>query len=216
MKRNSIFLGMIGLSVALHSLALIGMPGGGFRSQTPDQEDRLVQTVKMIRVETRPPTNPPQEKKVLEKPAGPLPEIRPAQETVPGEETRENDEAQKIGNNIGYNEAMPESGDAESEGDRTLADREYDALLAYVKNFIDKNLVYPPMARRRNIEGIVGVSFEIERTGGIAAITVAHSSGSSILDNAAVSLVKKMHPLKNIMIKRELALRVNIEYKLTE
>ena len=41
-------------------------------------------------------------------------------------------------------------------------------------------------------------------------------SGSSIPDNAAVSLIKKTSPLKNIRIKRKLALTVNIDYKLTE
>jgi TonB family protein len=97
-----------------------------------------------------------------------------------------------------------------------MTDREYEALLAYIKDFIEKNLVYPQMARRRNVEGVVGVSFEIERDGGIAAIAVDHSSGSSILDNAAMSLVNRIRLLENVTIKRKLVLRVNIEYKLTE
>jgi outer membrane biosynthesis protein TonB len=45
---------------------------------------------------------------------------------------------------------------------------------------------------------------------------VNHSSGSSILDNAAVSLVKKIRPIENIATKGKLSLSVNIDYKLTE
>jgi TonB family protein len=89
-------------------------------------------------------------------------------------------------------------------------------LLAYIKEFIDDNLVYPPMARRRNIEGIVGISFEIKTNGELVSVSVHDPSGSSILDNAAVSLINKIRPLENMAIKRKLALRVNIEYKLTE
>jgi protein TonB len=89
-------------------------------------------------------------------------------------------------------------------------------LLAYIKDFIEKNLVYPTMARRRNVEGVVGVHFEIERSGGLAAVTVERSSGSSILDNAAVSLIKKMQPPEKLTLNRVLALNVNIEYELTE
>jgi protein TonB len=210
MRKNSVFWGMIGLSAALHGLALVGVPGDGFRVLPPAQEDRFVQTLKMIKIGARPPTNVPerrQEKKVVEKIVEPVPEVPliedDAEETTPREETRKTE----VGEG-GTSEAVPESG--------TMTDREYEALLAYIKDFIDKNLAYPTMARRRNVEGVVGVYFEIERNGGLAAVTVDNSSGSSILDNAALSLVKKIRPSENLTIKDKLALRVNIEYKLTE
>jgi protein TonB len=88
--------------------------------------------------------------------------------------------------------------------------------LAYVKDFIDKNLIYPPMARRRNVEGVVGVYFEIEQNGGPDTVRVDHSSGSSLLDNAAVLLVKKLRPPEHTTHMRTVALRVNITYELTE
>jgi TonB family protein len=78
------------------------------------------------------------------------------------------------------------------------------------------------MARRRNIEGVVGIHFEIGIDGSLVSVRVDRSSGSSILDNAAVSLIKKI-PLRGsagvigvTAINRTLALSVNIEYKLTE
>jgi TonB family protein len=223
MRKNSLFWGMIGLSAALHGLALIGVPGGDFRPQPPAQEDQFVQTLKMIKVGTRPLTNTPDappEKRVMEKIIESVPEVPSIMETASREVVQEDegvededsghDEQTREGEGGKglVTEEVPEGG--------TMTDREHEALLAYIRDFIDKNLVYPPMAQRRNIEGVVGVHFEIERNGGLAAIRVDHSSGSSILDNAAVSLVKKIHLPEILTLNRTLALRVNIAYELTE
>jgi protein TonB len=230
MKKNRVFWGMLGLSAAFHGLAMIGMPGDTFHTLPPDQEYKIVSTLKVVKIGTPPPVNAPdnpQEKQVVEKPAEPLPEIPPVQEATPNEEIREDDDTQDDSIAAGNNEESPE-GEAGENGiiegvpeDRaeeggTMEDREYETLLAYIREYIDKNLVYPPMARRRNIEGIVGISFEIETNGELVSVSVHGPSGSSILDNAAVSLVKKMHRPGNIAIKRKLAFKVNITYKLTE
>jgi protein TonB len=174
-----------------------------------------------------------QETETIEKPVEPPPEPIPIQEVASSEKAQEDDEAQETSNDAGNNaEAQEGNGETQGNGNETgnnedvqggeteeagtLTDREYEALLAYIKDFINKNLVYPPMARRRNIQGIVAVYFEIERNGGLVSVSVDGSSGSSILDNAAVSLIKKIHLLENMTMERKLALRVNIDYKLTE
>jgi protein TonB len=223
---------MISLSAALHGLLLIGVPGKGVGVSLPMPEDLFVSMIKMIKVGTKPPTNVPDrlpEKTVEKAPEPsepslePQPEISPVQEVLQeavnheemredeGVETGKNKEAQGSSNYIRDNEGVPEGGATQ---DRE--DREYEALLAHIKDFINKNLVYPPMARRRNIQGIVGVSFEIDGNGVITSITVDNSSGRSVLDNAATSLIKKMRLFENMTIKRKLTFRVNIEYKLTE
>jgi protein TonB len=224
MKKNSVFWSMLGLSAALHGLVLISA-GNAFRAPPPASEDQFVSTIKIVQVATTPQREAPSipiEEKTVEKAVEIPPEL-PAQDPIPDEEVREDHETQESesGNN---EEALEDDGTQEyddtgnTEGQEggTITDREYEALLAYIKNFIDKNLVYPPMARRRSVEGVVGVHFEIERNGGLAAITVDHSSGSSILDNAAVSLIKKIPSLENLALNRTLALRVNIAYELTE
>jgi TonB family protein len=229
MKKNKVFWSMIGFSAALHGMVMIGVPSDSFRTQHLTQENQFSQTIKMIKVGTRPPKDAPkrqQEEKVIEKDVKPTPEVpsiadaKEIEETVSYEAVREayNTEDGESGNDEEEQEgAGREARTAEGPPEcRTTTGLEYEALLAYIKDFIEKNLVYPPMARRRNIEGIVGVHFEIERSGGLTAVAVDHSSGSSILDNAAVSLIEKMCPLNHTGIKRKIALRVNIEYKLTK
>jgi protein TonB len=210
MKKNSVFWGMLGFSAALHGLVIIGA-GTGFHAPFPISENRFVSTLKMIHVGLSPPANDPeqvQEKEIVEKPAEPRPELPPIQETA-NEEMRDDAQERDSGNDKELQEDGTEKGAA-------FTDREYEALLAYIKNFISKNLVYPPMARQRNIQGVVSVYFEMEKNGEFVSVSVSRSSGSSILDNAAVSLIKKIHPLENLALNRTLTLNVNIAYELTE
>jgi TonB family protein len=231
MKNNNMFRVMIVLSTALHGLAATGAARINFYAPPAVVEHQSVSAQRIIQVSTAPRRNAPgkeQAMKAVEKPVEAPPEIIPPQATNHKEEVQKGEEAQVIGSDAG-NDAGSLTGWGNTEntedvqggagwngyGD-VIADRNYEALLAYIKEFIDKNLAYPPMARRRNIQGVVGVHFEIETNGGLAAVMVDHSSGSSILDNAAVSLVKKINPIKDITIKRKLALNVNIDYRLTE
>jgi TonB family protein len=229
MRNDSIFLSMIGLSAVFHGLALICVPGNGFRTQHPAQEVQFAQTLRMIKVGTTPQKiapSTPIENKIFEKIIEPTQEVPSIAKAMETEEAASREIARGDGDaeegDGGHDEKAQEGGGGEDwrtervpEGG-TMTDHEYEALLAYIKDFIEKNLVYPPMARRRNVEGVVGVSFEIGRNGALAAVMVDRSSCSSILDNAAVSLVNRIHLLENITIKRKLDLRVNIEYKLTE
>jgi protein TonB len=228
MKKNKVFWSMLGLSAVIHGLMMIGVESG-FHTPSPVLENQFVSTIKIIQVAITPqreaPSTPniPVEKKTVEKPPEIPRELSPVQDPIPNEEVLEdhetqeseggNNEAQEGSNTAGSDEAVPENGAVEG---GTVTGREYEALLAYIKDFIDKNLVYPPMARRRNIEGVVTVCFEIEKTGELISVSAGRSSGSSILDNAAVSLVKKIPPLENLTLNRTLALKVNIDYKLTE
>jgi protein TonB len=217
MKKNNMFFVVLGLSAALHGLALFGAGGKGLRAPPPVLETRTVSMVRIVRTRTAPqksiphkPHKPVEEKKVVEK------SVEPAQEPVQETEYQETEYIEdSIEGNIETNEPA-QHGAEETEDSGRITSDDYEALLAYIKEYIDKNLIYPPMAKRRNIQGVAGVSFEIEKNGELVSITVNHSSGSSILDNAALSLIKKIHPVRNIPVKSKLALNVNIEYKLTE
>jgi protein TonB len=226
---------MIGLSTIFHGLILFCAAKGGFYTPPPVSGNQFVSTVKIIKtgeIPQRNVSNKEQEEKITEKPIEPLPEPIPSEEvedienvaredTESNEKTHENTEdsgavtggtlEEDNQNNVETQGGMNEAGDS-----GTVASNDDEELMAYIKEFINKNLIYPPMARRRNIQGIVGVSFEIDYNGGLSAARVDHSSGSAILDNAALSLIKKMPLPKNVMLNRTLVLNINIEYKLTE
>ena len=65
---------------------------------------------------------------------------------------------------------------------------------AYIKERIEKEFVYPRMARRRGMEGKVIVSFVICEDGTVHGIKIVESSGHKILDKNAVACVKRAAP----------------------
>ena len=222
---------MLGLSSVLHGLILFNTSGTVLQTPYPIPEKQFVSTVRITRRGTTHQKNMPnkeQHDKIVEKPVEPLP-VQTVEniENIPKENSENNEElhehtdktAERGTADIGEDGPKSEEPRDNTDGTGdigTITSNEHEEVLAYIKEFINKNLAYPAMARQRNIEGIVGIAFEIEMDGGIVSIKVAHSSGSSILDNAAVSLIKKIRPLENTVIKRKLALNVNIDYKLTE
>lgn len=68
-------------------------------------------------------------------------------------------------------------------------------ILRQLEALIRDNLVYPPLARKRNIQGEVRVSLLIGTDGTLTGSTLVRGSGSSILDNAAIALVQRLFPL---------------------
>lgn len=54
---------------------------------------------------------------------------------------------------------------------------------------------YPAEARAHKIEGVVSVEFTLDRLGQIVSSRVAHSSGSPVLDEEAVTLLRRAAPL---------------------
>ncbi len=64
-----------------------------------------------------------------------------------------------------------------------------DKELAY---FIQRNVIYPPMARENNENGKVYVKFVVDTTGKVMNPVVLKSSGYKSLDNEAINVVSKM------------------------
>ena len=65
---------------------------------------------------------------------------------------------------------------------------------AYIKELIEKEFVYPRIARRRGLEGKVVVSFVICKDGTVHEIKIVESSGHKILDKNAVACVNRAAP----------------------
>lgn len=80
---------------------------------------------------------------------------------------------------------------------------------------IEKEKVYPPGARRQGIQGTVLCTLEVGPSGALVGIEVLKSSGSKILDNAAVDLLKRVFPIGNPAGK-PFTLEKAIRYRLVE
>ncbi len=75
---------------------------------------------------------------------------------------------------------------------------------------------YPPKARRMGYEGIVILKVLINKNGGVNSLTVLESSGYDILDQAALSAVKKwlFEPGTEGGIKKKMWVKIPIRFQL--
>jgi len=87
------------------------------------------------------------------------------------------------------------------------------ALSARLGAFIEKNKIYPPAARRRGTKGVVYLSLSVNAKGELSSIKSARSSGSRLLDEAAINLLRSAFPLEQGP-GRELNLVLAIRYDL--
>ena len=78
---------------------------------------------------------------------------------------------------------------------------------------IRKNLKYPAQARKRGMQGTVLLELAVDGEGVLSRCVVAVSSGKSILDSAALRLVKDLFPFPG-GLGGPLRTRIAIEYRL--
>lgn len=60
---------------------------------------------------------------------------------------------------------------------------------------LERHKRYPPEAQSRGDHGVARVAFSIDRRGGVHHVRIVQSSGSSLLDQATLSLVERAQPL---------------------
>lgn len=92
-------------------------------------------------------------------------------------------------------EAVADTAKADSEGltaEQTEEIRDWQKSIVLL---ISGAKTYPAQARRERTEGEVHVRFAIDRYGAIKAVEVAQSSGSAILDRAAVKTVEQLQKM---------------------
>lgn len=63
-------------------------------------------------------------------------------------------------------------------------------VLAHLQRF----RTYPEAARSRGITGVAAVRFALGRNGQVLSVSLAHGSGASILDEAALAMVRRASP----------------------
>jgi|GEM_PF-3806843 len=91
------------------------------------------------------------------------------------------------------------------------------SYLSELRNFIERHKSYPPQARTLGHEGQAEIRFSILSDGTLSSIELMRSSGSSILDQAALSLlqrVQKLSPIPAELRMTQLDLVLPIQYSL--
>lgn len=85
---------------------------------------------------------------------------------------------------------------------------EYPGGMKAFVNYLKRKLVYPPQAKKENLEGVVAVQFVVEKDGRITSPTVVRSLRADI-DSAALTAIRNM---PNWIPAREHGMRVRCKY----
>lgn len=88
--------------------------------------------------------------------------------------------------------------------------------LASVSEWLMAHRFYPEMARRRGRQGTVVVRFDVDRLGHVSNANLVHDSGSPLLDQAALALIRdaSLPPFPANMPSAEESVTVPIRYQL--
>jgi len=81
-----------------------------------------------------------------------------------------------------------------------------------IRDLIERAKRYPPLARRRGIEGTVHVGFKIDKEGRPYEIRIIKGSGFGILDQATIEIIKKASPFPFI----DKTIEVPVSFRLKE
>lgn len=115
---------------------------------------------------------------------------------------------------VSQTEIQPDS----SISDEALNNAQQNFLLGEIHNRLSQYMSYPAHARRRGWEGSVMIEFNVDEQGFLHNIHLARTSGYTLLDNAALTAVKKVSyiPLNQWGgILQPVALQLPVIYRLT-
>jgi protein TonB len=89
------------------------------------------------------------------------------------------------------------------------------AFVARVGAALQARKTYPDAARRRGAEGVVRLKLRVSDDGRLVSATIASSSGSGLLDHAALELASSVFPQEN-QAQRELTFVLAVKYSLED
>ena len=90
----------------------------------------------------------------------------------------------------------------------TMEQQYVKAHFIYIKKIIEKNISYPPMARRMGWQGKVVVSFIVCQNGTVENLEVVESSGHAQLDKNALETVRQVEPFPSPPVRVKLVLPI--------
>lgn len=91
--------------------------------------------------------------------------------------------------------------------------------IARIRAWLGNHKYYPHAARTKGAEGVVRLYLIVDRTGHVLNVAVAESSGSPVLDQAAMDMVKRSEPLPSMtddMLRTRLEIILPVQFNLGE
>lgn len=88
-------------------------------------------------------------------------------------------------------------------------------IIGSLINRIEAAKQYPYIARKKGIEGTVVLKIKLNRDGNLLTVLIKRSSGFGILDESALSLIKKVCPFRH-NAGRDIAIELPIRYSLVK
>jgi protein TonB len=79
---------------------------------------------------------------------------------------------------------------------------------AYIRDIIQKNLSYPPLARKLGWKGKVMVCFVVTEDGKAEGIKIVASSGYELLDRNVIETIREVQPFPKPPVKAELTVPI--------
>ncbi|AQW81549.1 energy transduction protein TonB [Campylobacter pinnipediorum subsp. pinnipediorum] len=165
------------------------------------------------------PIEKPKPKKIVKKKVQKQPIPKPIQKPIEKqeeviEETAEpQPTAAPSATNNSNSSAATSSNAAPVVGEFNFATSAGDERFSKIHKAIKKNQKYPMKARKMRKQGIVEVSFLLKKSGAVENIKVVNSSGTDILDDAAMKTIKlasKEFPI----LEKDYLIKIPMEYKL--
>jgi protein TonB len=89
----------------------------------------------------------------------------------------------------------------------------FDEAVAGLRAEVMKHKVYPRVAKRRGTEGVVRLLLTLDARGEAIELKIIESSGSAILDKAAIALIRKVLPFEH-GLGRGFSVRIPVKYEL--
>lgn len=80
-----------------------------------------------------------------------------------------------------------------------------------IRQRLQEALVYPPIALKRGIEGVTHIQFMIAPNGLARDVEASNSSGSRMLDRAAVQCAYDAGPLPRVLGRLDVPIRFSLE-----
>lgn len=85
------------------------------------------------------------------------------------------------------------------------------SVLGIIRRKIEQSKRYPVLARSRKIQGVAVLSFAINPSGGVEKLSLVKSSGSELLDEEALSTVKRASPLPYYSLPIQISIKFSLE-----